>query len=107
MVDVKLNGNSASLFKSRVTPMQVFALCEALQADSNAVVLDLSYNQVNDLAAQAVAGLIAANTSLRFINLAGNSIGAEGAKHLAKALSVPGCLLQVRRCTCQQQACWA
>jgi Ran GTPase-activating protein (RanGAP) involved in mRNA processing and transport len=73
----------------------VFALCEALKGDSNIVVLDLSYNLVNDLAAQALAGLITGSAGLRFINLTGNSIGAEGAKHLCRALSVPRCSLQV------------
>ncbi len=38
--------------------LQVFPLCEALATDTNAVVLDLSFNKLNDLAAQAIAGLI-------------------------------------------------
>jgi Ran GTPase-activating protein (RanGAP) involved in mRNA processing and transport len=34
------------------------------------------------------------NKAIRFVNLAGNNIGPEGAKHLASALSSPGCALQ-------------
>lgn len=38
--------------------LQVFALCEALAPDTLIVSLDLSTNFLNDMAAQAVAGLI-------------------------------------------------
>jgi len=74
--------------------MQVFALCEALAPDTNIVTLDLSTNFLNDMAAQAVAGLIKASHTLKFINLGSNEIGPIGAGHLASALTAPGCVLQ-------------
>lgn len=41
-----------------ITCRQVFALCESLVDDTHVVSLDLSYNNLNDMAAQAIAGLI-------------------------------------------------
>lgn len=38
--------------------MQVVALCEALYEDTSITNLDLSYNNLNDMAAQALARLI-------------------------------------------------
>jgi Ran GTPase-activating protein (RanGAP) involved in mRNA processing and transport len=133
-----------TLDKSVAPAMQVFALCETLRDDISVVALDLSNNFLDNMAAQAIAGLIKvsqrhlhtqtrgragrsptsrevhrcscvhvcawcmvrrlsllvstlhqANRTLRFINLAGNDIGPEGAKHLASALSAPDCALQV------------
>ena len=37
---------------------QVFALCEALYEDTSVVAIDLSYNNLGDTAAQALARLI-------------------------------------------------
>lgn len=92
--DINLCGSQKELFNARVQPMQVFALCEALAPDTLIVSLDLSTNFLNDMAAQAVAGLIKANHTLRFINLGSNDIGPVGAGHLASALSAPDCGLQ-------------
>ncbi len=43
--------------RTHATP-QVFALCEALYDDQLIVSLDLSYNNLNDMAAQALSRLL-------------------------------------------------
>mmetsp|Transcript_5148 Transcript_5148/g.11205 ORF Transcript_5148/g.11205 Transcript_5148/m.11205 type:complete len:387 (-) Transcript_5148:369-1529(-) len=88
LTSIQLNGNSKRLFNNRVGYMQVCALCEALYEDANVVSIDLSYNRLNDMAAQAVARLIKVNRTVRFINLAGNDITHVGATQLADALSM-------------------
>lgn len=42
----------------RRSDTQVFALCEALCEDTSVVAIDLSYNNLGDTAAQALARLI-------------------------------------------------
>jgi len=95
ITSLKLNGNSKRLFNSRLTYMQVVALCEALYEDTSVVSLDLSYNNLNDMAAQALGRLIKVNSMLRHLNLCGNDITAAGAKALADALASDECKLQV------------
>eukprot|EP00798_Chlamydomonas_sp_ICE-L_P008495 gene8495-4856_t len=56
--------------------------------------LDLSYNRLDDLAAQSVARLIKMNRSIHRINLNGNNISHVGATYLAEALSEPGVTLE-------------
>jgi Ran GTPase-activating protein (RanGAP) involved in mRNA processing and transport len=106
LLRIQLNGNSKRLFNSRVQPMQVYALCEALADEHAITTLDLSYNALDDLAAQAVATLLKSNTGLKVVNLAGNHIGPVGAEHLAKAMSSPRCNVQVRAWYDKQQM-WA
>jgi Ran GTPase-activating protein (RanGAP) involved in mRNA processing and transport len=65
--------------------MQTFALCETLY-ESNIVSLDLSFNFLNDMAAQAIARLIKFSKSLQLLDLSGNEITSMGAKHIAEAL---------------------
>ncbi|KAF5838112.1 hypothetical protein DUNSADRAFT_3362 [Dunaliella salina] len=92
--ELALNGNQKQLFNARVQPMQVLAVCEALQTDVNVKSLDLANNFLNDLAAQAIASLIKSDSGIQSINLAGNNIGPQGAAAICKALSAPSCHLQ-------------
>jgi len=50
--------------------------------------LVLSNNAIGDAGARTLAGALAANTTLQFLQLQANSIGAAGAAALAKALTV-------------------
>jgi Ran GTPase-activating protein (RanGAP) involved in mRNA processing and transport len=95
LTSLQLNGNSKRLFNKRIQYMQVFALCETLYEDTNIVSLDLSYNNLNDMAAQALSRLLKVNRTLCFLNLAGNDLTATGANHLIQALTTAGCSLQV------------
>lgn len=92
---VQLNGNSKRLFNNRVSYMQVVALCESLYEDTIFRELDLSYNRLDDLAAQAVARLIKMNRCITRINLTGNELTQGGAAHLAEALSSSDVVLEV------------
>ncbi|KAG1671609.1 hypothetical protein FOA52_006840 [Chlamydomonas sp. UWO 241] len=95
LTSLELNGNTKRLFNARLSYMQVVALCEVLYEDTSIVSIDLSYNNLNDMAAQALARLVKVNRTLKFLNLGGNDVTAVGAAHLAGALEAPGCTLQV------------
>ncbi|KAL6751782.1 hypothetical protein V8C86DRAFT_2769909 [Haematococcus lacustris] len=99
LADLRLAGSSKRMFNNRLDTMQVFALCETLADDTNIMAMDLSHNFLTDMATQALASIIKSNRTIRFINLAGNDIGPEGAQHLAKALSHPSCSLQAMSLT--------
>ncbi|MEW5306741.1 MAG: hypothetical protein WDW36_009184 [Sanguina aurantia] len=94
LTTLRLNGNSKRLFKNRIQVLQVFALAESLQEDSTITSLDLSYNFLNDMAAQALAGLLKVNKNILRLDLTGNDITATGAAHLTDALLQPGCSLE-------------
>ena len=85
VTSVSLSGKSKRLFSNRVQVMQTFALCETLY-ESNIVTLDLSFNFLNDMAAQACARLIKFSKTLQSIDLSGNEFTSAGAKHIAEAL---------------------
>ena len=61
--------------------VQVFALCEALYEDTHVASLDLSYNNLNDTAAQALSRLIKVRGRW------GKGVQGWGAQAQAEALS--------------------
>jgi hypothetical protein len=86
--------------------MQVVALCEALRGSSVARLV-LSYNELGNTAAKAVAQLMqpcgsyedaaeGSRQGLLELELSRYQITAEGAAALADALAQPECSLQVR-----------
>ena len=83
---LKVNGNDPRLFQARLSYMQLFALCQALESDTSVQELDVSYNFLDDAAAAAVAKLVHANTTITKINLRGNSITHAGVAQLKEAL---------------------
>ena len=86
VTNVELSGKSKRLFNSRVQVMQTFALCETLY-EANIVTLDLSYNFLNDMAAQACSRLIKFSKTLQHLDFSGNDLTSSGAKQLAEALA--------------------
>ncbi|WIA12934.1 hypothetical protein OEZ85_006550 [Tetradesmus obliquus] len=101
---IVLNGNCKELFSSRLTDVQVVALCEALRGSSPARLV-LSYNELGNTAAKAVAQLMqpcsdyedaaeGCKQGLLELELSSNQITAEGAAALADALAQPECTLQ-------------
>ena len=50
--------------------------------------LDLSYNDIEDTGAEALASALRVNGVLTKLNLANNAIGRQGAKAIGKALEV-------------------
>jgi len=87
LLSLDLRGNSKDLFNKRIQYMQLFALTEALADDKDIEAIDLSFNFIDDAGATSLANLLLRNTSLKYLNLAGNSIGKEGGIKLAEALA--------------------
>jgi len=90
LLSLDLRGNSKDLFNSRIQFMQLFALTEALADDVNIEAIDLSYNFIDDNGAGSLASFLQCNKSLKYLNLAQNNIGPEGATKLAEALQREG-----------------
>lgn len=91
---IDLSGKHPKLFKSRVQSMQVFALCEALYDEPTVQHILLPFNNLDDMAAQALARLIQVNKGVRMVDLRGNEVTAKGVAALAEVLSRPDCALQ-------------
>mmetsp|Transcript_11464 Transcript_11464/g.32528 ORF Transcript_11464/g.32528 Transcript_11464/m.32528 type:complete len:403 (+) Transcript_11464:61-1269(+) len=83
-----LTGSSKDLFNSRIQFMQLFALSEALAEYHIIAAIDLSFNFIDDNGAGSLASFLQRNKSLKYLNLAGNNIGPEGAGKLAEAIQM-------------------
>ena len=85
---IKLNGNAPRLFEQRVSDAQAIALAHALRVEHDLPVreLDLSYNELSDGAAAALAETLCANKNISTLNLRGNEIGPVGCIALARVL---------------------
>jgi hypothetical protein len=119
-----LHNASSNLTNPLLDCLQVVALCEALRK-SSPTRLVLSYNELGNTAAKAVAQLMqpyveyddapetnegsssSSKQGLLELELSSNQITAEGAAALADALAQPECTLQVgRRCTACHAVQW-
>lgn len=106
---IRANGNSPELFSTRITALQLVALCEALARDTNVDLLDLSHNDCTvgrhlqdanaatfgDVGADCVARLLNRNATLNFLLLEGNAITARGAEAIAASLAAGKCSLKL------------
>lgn len=76
-------------FESRLTDNQVFPLFEVLGhgfPNSPFKTIDLSFNNIRNSGAKAIAVFLTQTRSLTCLNLAGNSIGQIGCQKIAQAL---------------------
>lgn len=81
-----LNGNCIANFRQRLTDVELFPLIESLEVSDCFVRIDLSYNQLTDAGASALARFIKNSKRLRSLSLRSNNIGGEGAAYIAGAL---------------------
>ncbi|XP_059900512.1 leucine-rich repeat-containing protein 34 [Gadus macrocephalus] len=94
--DVKLTGNDRLKRVQKLSDDDVLVLsCCFLNTGTTG--LDLRYNDISDVGARHLADLIQEVTStLRFVDLMGNNILADGAETVAKSLHNNQCILSVR-----------
>lgn len=65
----------------------MIVICETLKAYAIYIEdVDLSYNEITDVGAEALSGLLRRSPRLVGLNLMGNKIKSEGAQNLADAL---------------------
>lgn len=62
------------------------ALAQALESNATLQLLELECNKIGDVGAQALAKALESNTTLQVLTLSYNQIGDEGGKALGKAL---------------------
>src|SRR6185312_1087633 len=78
--------NSLILSYNQIGDAGATALAKALESNSSLISLDLGSNQIGDAGATALAKALESNSSLTSLNLWSNQIGHAGATALAKAL---------------------
>jgi len=86
-VAVSLSGSNVDLFTGRLSYMQVFSICDSLSCLKALKVLDLSYNNIDDAGAKAVARGVETCKTLRTLSLRGNDIGPAGIASIVEALN--------------------
>lgn len=95
----KLNGNHPARFKDRVVDSQLGGIAETFCND-RLKGLDLSYNNLTDACAPAIAKIIAGNPHLRTLILTSNDLTAAGIAVIVKALVSPVHGLQTLKLGC-------
>ena len=74
------------LSRSNIDNKQVSLLFNALINNKSFTILDISYNRIGDVGAQALANLFEINHSLKELDISKNQVADAGAQALAKAL---------------------
>ena len=86
-LDITLCGNHKYMFTERITDQHLIVICETLKQYAIYIEdVDLSYNEITDVGAQALANLIRRSPRLVGLNLMGNKIKHKGAEFVADAL---------------------
>lgn len=86
-LDIIIEGNGKYMFNDRITDQHLQVICETLKQYAIYIEdVNLSYNEITDIGAEALANLIRKSPRLVGLNLKGNKIKSEGAQNLADAL---------------------
>ncbi|KAI8848200.1 hypothetical protein BC829DRAFT_394639 [Chytridium lagenaria] len=83
-----LNGNHPNIRNIRLTDDYAELLTAPLSAINFLQELDLSFNEIGDRGARAIAGFLKDDKYLKVLKLNSNSIKAEGGMAIAKALNI-------------------
>jgi len=88
-MDLIIRGNDKINFHQRIQDTTLFPIVTALKPFAQQIIIiDLSYNQIQDDGANKLGDLIKDAISLKVLILKSNSIGPTGAKSLRKALKM-------------------
>jgi len=83
---VDIPGNTPENFGKKVDDTEAQALCIALSATTSVNSVDLSYNNIGNAGAIALAELLRNNNTIQSLSLSYNNIGPLGARALADSL---------------------
>ncbi|KAG2379315.1 hypothetical protein C9374_007454 [Naegleria lovaniensis] len=88
MRHLMLNGNCVSMFENRLQNLDIFAICDTLEILNTSFIVscDLSFNNIGDSGANAIARMLKINTSIQHLSVKSNAITERGASDVAEAL---------------------
>ncbi|KAI8806072.1 hypothetical protein BJ742DRAFT_680474 [Cladochytrium replicatum] len=87
-----INGNSSDLRYTRVSDDYLGIILKPMAAITFLRKLDVSFNEIGDAGASALASFLTNDRYLEVVNIASNNVGTEGGTALAKALVMNNCV---------------